>query len=146
MLGAPKPALTTYRDVLTKEFANARLIAQQHGSAGVGLLQGHSPFQPSWKTGYDLFAFQSGTRKLWMAFADTDKAVEITIPAKRAQAVLVDRHNHRTPIMAHNGVYALQLPGATNLARLADLPDAAARALGQPEHLVGGATFVLIEE
>ena len=147
MLGDPKPSLTTYRDVLAKEFANARLTAQLHGSAGVGFLQGHSPFQPTWKAGYDLFAFQSGTRKLWMAFSDTDKAVDITIPAKRAQAVLVDRHNHRTPITAHNGVYALKLPGAINRTGWPTLlTDPAAKALGEPEHLVGGATLVLIEE
>ena len=146
MLGDPKPALTTYRDVLAKEFAGARLVAQQHGNAGVGFLQGHSPFQPTWTTGYNLFAFQSGTRKLWMAFTDTDKAVDITIPAKRAQAILVDRHNHRTPITAHNGVYALKLPGAANRTGWPTLTDPVARALGEPEHLVGGATLVLIEE
>ncbi len=146
MLGDPKPALTTYREVLVKEFAGARLIAQQHGSAGVGFLQGHSPFRPTWATGYDLFAFQSGTRKLWMAFTDTDKALDITIPAKRAQAVLADRHNRRTTITAHNGVYTLKLPGATSRTGWPTLADPVAKALGEPEHLVGGATFVLIEE
>jgi len=146
LLGAPKPALTTYRDLLVKEFANSRLIAQQHGNAGVGLLRGNSPFHATWATGYDLFAFQSGARKLWMAFADTNKPVEITIPAKRAQAILIDRHNHRTPILAHNGVYSLKLPGATNLCGWPTLTDPIAKALGDPEHLVGGATQVLIEE
>jgi hypothetical protein len=146
LLGNPKPALTTYRDLLVKEFGDSRLIAQQHGNAGVGFLQGHSPFHPTWAAGYDLFAFQSGTRKLWMAFTDTDKAVDITIPAKRAQAVLVDRHNHRTPIMAHNGVYSLKLPGATSHTGWPTLNDPVAKALGEPEHLVGGATQVLIEE
>lgn len=145
-LGEPKPALTTYRDVLTKEFANAQLIGQQHGHPGVGFLQGNSPFHPSWATGYNLFAFQNGSRKLWMAFSDTEKPVEITVPAKRAQAVLVDRHNHRTPIMAHNGVYTLKLPGTTSHCGWPTSPNPAAKALGEPEHLVGGATQILIEE
>lgn len=145
-LGPPKPALITYRDVLTKEFASARLLGQRHGSLGVGFLQGHSPFQPTWTTGYNLFEFQNGARKIWMAFSDTDKAVDITIPARRAQAVLIDRHNRRTTIPARNGVYALKLPGATNRCGWPTASDPAAKALGQPEHLVGGATQVLIEE
>ena len=146
LLGNPKPALTTYRDLLVKEFADARLIAQQHGNAGVGFLKGNSPFQPSWKAGYDLFAFQYGARKIWMAFADTAKPVEITVPAKRAHAVLIDRHNHRTPMTAHNGVYTLSLPGATHPTGWPTSPDPRAKALGEPEHLVGGATQILIEE
>jgi len=148
MLGKPKPALTTYRDILSKEFAAARFVKQLHGSQGVGFLEGHSAFKPTWKAGYNLFAFSDdgGKRRLYMAFADTDKAVDIEILAHATEAMLVDRHNQRRTIQAQQGVYHLTLPGATNVAGWPTAKDnPAAQALGQGEHLVGGATMVLIE-
>ena len=148
MLGKPKPALTTYREVLTKEFAGAKFIGQRHGSAGVGFLKGHSAFKPDWKAGYDLFEFRGKDGKhFWIAFADTDKPVTITIPArsKVPTAVLIDRHNNRTRLSEKNGGYEITLPGATNRAGWPAMADPKGKALGEPEHLVGGATFVLVE-
>lgn len=149
MLGKPKPVLTTYRDILTREFARARFVKQLHGTRGVGFMEGHSAYKPTWKAGYNLFAFRDDqdNRLLYIAFADTDKAVNIEIPARAAQATLVDRHNQRKQVKAENGVYHVTLDGATNLAGWAAAKNnAAAQALGQPEHLVGGATIVLIEQ
>lgn len=148
MLGKPKPVLTTYRDVLTKEFTGATFVKQWHGSRGVDFLAGHSVYKTDWKAGYDLFEFRGkGGKHFWIAFADTDQPMTIKVPAlsKIPTAILIDRHNNRTRITAKNGGYEIILPGATNRAGwpLADNPKA--KALGEPEHLVGGATFVLVE-
>jgi len=59
MLGKPKPALITYRDVLTREFAGVTTVTQLHGRPGVGFLEGNSPYKPAWKSGYDAFEFQT---------------------------------------------------------------------------------------
>ena len=149
MLGEAKPALTTYRDVLVKEFAEARLVKQLHGTRGVDFLAGNSAFAPTWKAGYDLFEFASrdGKRRLLLAFADTDKAVEVKVPATRAKATLVTRDNQRKELAAVDGAYALTLPGATNVGGWPSFKDnPTAVAMGQPEHRIGGATLVLIEE
>ncbi len=148
MLDRPKPVLTTYRDVLTKEFTGAKFIRQCHGSRGVDFLAGHSAYKPDWKAGYNLFEFRgAGGKHLWIAFADTDQAVTIKIPAltKVATAIAIDRHNNRTRLRENNGGYEIVLPGATNRAGWPLADDAKAKALGQPEHLVGGATVVLVE-
>jgi hypothetical protein len=147
MLGKPKPALITYRDLLVKEFSQARFVRQLHGHAGVGFLEGNSPFHPSWQTGYDLFEFQSrdGSRRLYMAFTDTGNSTTIQIPAHSASATLITRHNERSTIQPTAGAYSVTLPGATNNGGWPTI-NAQGKALGQPEHLVGGATFVLIEQ
>jgi len=149
MLGDAKPALTAYRDVLVKEFAAARFVKQLHGARGVDFLAGNSPFDPKWKAGYDLFEFQSpdGKKRILMAFADTDAAVDVKVPAAKAKATLITRDNQRSEILARNGNYELRLPGATNIGGwpfFKDNKDAVA--LGQPEYLIGGATLVVIEE
>lgn len=142
----PKPALTAYRDVLAKEFAPAKFVGQLHGSRGVDFLAGNSAYKPTWKQGYNLFEFADGKKRLLMAWADTDKAVTIKIPAKAEKAVLVDRFNKRREIAAKDGFYQIELPGATNVAGWPSAKDnPKAMALGEPEHLVGGATQVLIE-
>ncbi|HWE00772.1 MAG TPA: hypothetical protein VG326_00075 [Tepidisphaeraceae bacterium] len=142
----PKPALTSYRDVLTREFANTASIKQIHGRAGVGFLEGNSAYDPTWRSGYNAFELttSSGQRRL-MAFADTDKEIVVHLPAKAARATLIDRQNQRTPIEAKQGVYTLRLAGATNVAGWPSIDDPKAKALGQPEHLVGGATIVIVE-
>ena len=146
MLGEPKPALTTYQDVLTKEFTGATFERQAHGNVGVGFLAGNSPFKPTWKQGYDLFAFRNKAGKpLWVAFADTDKAVDIMVPAVGKTATLIDRHNNRTRLTAQNGHFSLHLPGATLRNGWPIAPDPKAKALGEPEHGVGGATQILID-
>jgi hypothetical protein len=146
MLGDPKIALFTYRDVLTKEFAQARLVAQRHGARGIGYLEGNSPFRPTWKTGYNLFEFERQDGKtMWVAFADTDRAVKIQVPAKKDEAVLVNRHNVRRVIRAVDGQYSLELPGATNRRGWPLANDPAAKALGELEHLMGGETLIMIE-
>lgn len=142
----PKPVLTAYRDVLVKEFAGANFVRQVFGTRGVDFLAGNSAFKPTWKKGHNLFEFAQGNKRLFMAWADTDKAVTIRIPAKAKTAVLVDRFNKRQPIAAKNGFYEVALPGATNNAGWPTAKDnPQAKALGEPEHLVGGATQVLIE-
>jgi hypothetical protein len=148
MLGHPKPALFTYRDVLVKELADAKFVSQLHGHAGVGFLDSNSPFHPSWATGYDAFEFRSndGRHRILMAFADKSDAIDIDLPALAASATLIDRHNNRSLIEAHNGMYHLRLAGATNNAGWpSDTKNPAAVALGQPEHLVGGATLLIDE-
>lgn len=147
MLGDPKPALATYRDLLVKEFADADLVAERHGNAGVGLLAGNSPYDPSWRQGYDLFEFTAdkGRKHIWMAFTDTAKDADIQLPATRQSAILIDRHGNRTAITATGGFYDLHLAGATNTGGWPAGSDPAGKALGQPEHLVGGATEVLVE-
>lgn len=148
MLGEPKPALITYRDVLVKELGNTRLIRQVHGHPGVGLLKGNSAFKADWRTGYNAFEFESldGQRRILMAFADKAEDIEITLPARSASAILVDRHNNRSTIQAENGVYRLTLKGATNIAGWpASKDNEKAAALGDPEHLIGGATILLVE-
>ena len=82
-----------------------------------------------------------------MAFADTDKEMTIKVPAlsKIPTAILIDRHNNRTRITAKNGAYEITLPGATNRAGWPASDDPKAKALGEPEHLVGGATVVIVE-
>jgi len=147
MLGDPKPVLTTYCDVLVREFADARLVGQLHGTKGVGFLEGHSPYKPDWKAGYNLFEFRSadGTRRILMAFTDTAKPATVKVPAKAAQATLIDRHNVRTVVRPKNGAYTLELPGATNCTGWPTANEKT-KALGEPEHLVGGATCVIVEE
>jgi len=149
MLGEPKPVLATYRDVLLREFAGARFVRQLHGTKGVDFLAGHSAFDPAWKAGYDLFEFQrlDGKARILMAFADTEKAVDVKIPAVKARATLITRDNQRREITARDGNYEVTLPGATNVGgwpAFGDNKDAVA--LGQPEHLIGGATIVIVEE
>jgi len=147
MLGEPKPALLTYRDVLVKELAGAKLVKQLHGSKGVGFLDGKSPFTGGGQDGHDLFQFESrdGKRRIFVAFADTAKPVTVKIPAARPEATLIGRHNKRTKVRATNGSYEVTLEGATSLKGwpIADNPKA--KALGNPEHLVGGATVILVE-
>ena len=142
----PKSALTAYRDILAKEFAPATFVGQLHGSHGVDFLAGNSAYKPTWKQGYNLFEFKRDGKRLLMAWADTDKAVTIKIAAKAKSAILVDRDNNRREITAQNGFYQIELPGATNVAGWPSARDnPKAVALGEPEHLVGGATQVLIE-
>ena len=158
-LGQPKPALTAYRDVLARELATARFIRQLHGSKGVDFLAGNSAFQPTWKAGYNLFEFQSGDgrRRVLIAFADTDgpvsgltstsKSVTARIPATKAKATRITRDNQRTEIAAAGGFYEVRLDGATNTGGWPAVKDSKeGKALGVPEHLVGGATIVLVEE
>lgn len=148
-LGQPKPVLTTYRDVLAKEFADARFVAQLHGTKGVDFLGGNWPYASNWQAGYDLFEFKSrdGRRRILMAFADTDKPAEVTIPATPGKkAVLIDRHNVRTPLAAKDGVYRLNLAGATHLGGWPVSDDPKAKRMGNPEHLVGGATQIIVEQ
>jgi hypothetical protein len=144
----PKPALVTYRDVLAKELGNISSITQIHGHAGVGMLEGNSPYKPVWQSGYDAFEMtaDSGHRHVLLAFADTDKAISVKLPAKSAHGTLIDRHNHRTPIDAKNGFYEVTLEGATNIGGWPTINDPRGKAMGQPEHLVGGATIVIVEE
>lgn len=149
MLGQPKPVLTTYRDVLVKLFADAKFIKQLHGNAGVGLLEGNSPYNGTWRKGYDLFEFQAdgGRRLIYMAFTDSPDAADITIPAKAQTATVIDRHNDRHQVNAVDGVFQLHLAGATNVGGWpAAKNNPAAIAMGQPEHLVGGATMILVED
>ena len=48
MLGEPKPALTAYRDILTKELSDVELVEQLHGNRGTGFLEGRgAPRLPS---------------------------------------------------------------------------------------------------
>ncbi len=149
MLGDPKPVLTTYRDVLAQEFADATFVQQLHGSRGVGFLAGNSAYDAKWKTGYNLFEFRGrdGKQRILMAFADTDKAVDVKIPATKAKATLITRDNQRREITAQDGHYPITLSGATNFGGWPSYKDnPAATALGQPEHLVGGATIVIVEQ
>lgn len=145
--GDPKPALTTYRDVLVRNFADAVFVRQVHGTAGVGFLEGRSPYTGGGRDGYDLFEFKSrdGGRRMFIAFSDTAKAVTIRIPATKTEAALIDRHNNRREIQAQDGAYVVELPGATNVAGWPVSNNPKAQALGEPEHLVGGATLVLVE-
>ncbi|HEY9679236.1 MAG TPA: hypothetical protein V6C76_14600 [Drouetiella sp.] len=147
MLGKAKPALQTYK-MMTRELADAQFVAQLHGNAGVGFIKGNSPFSPSaWQTGYNLFELKNAAGKtIFIAFTDTNKPVDIKIPAKHQNAVLIDRHGEKKNISAVNGSYSIRLPGATNLAGFPVLTDPKARALGSPEHLVGGATQIVVEE
>ncbi|OPZ30631.1 MAG: hypothetical protein BWZ02_00659 [Lentisphaerae bacterium ADurb.BinA184] len=149
MLGEPKPALTTYRDVLVKEFAQAKFVKQLHGSTGVDFLAGNSPFDPKWKAGYNAFEFRShdGRRRLLIAFADTADAVAVKLPATQAKATLITSDNQRREIAAKDGSYEIALTGAVNFGGwpvFKDNKDAVA--MGQPEFLVGGATVVIVEE
>lgn len=142
----PKPALIAYRDVLAREFADVTSIAQIHGRAGVGFLEGNSPFEPAWQSGYDAFEFATASgRRLLMAFTDTDKEIVVHLPARAARATLIDRHNQRTPIEAKDGTYTVKLAGATNVGGWPTVDNPKAKALGHPEHLVGGATIVIVE-
>jgi len=81
-----------------------------------------------------------------MAFADSRQDVTADLPARAARATLIDRHNNRTPIEAHNGRYVVKLAGATGAQGWPTIDDPRAKALGEPENLVGGATVVLIED
>ena len=142
-----KPALLSYRDVLTHEFADVTSITQLHGRPGVGFLEGNSAYVPTWLSGYNAFEFTTAKgRRLLMAFADTDKEIVVHLPAKAARATLIDRVNHRTPIEAKDGKYTVKLEGATNVAGWPSIDNPKAKAMGQAEHLVGGATIVIVEE
>ena len=112
MLGPPKPVLTTYRDVLTKYFSDAQLVAQLHGNKGVGFLQDNSPYRHTWTKGYDLFEFKGAksNRRILMAFTDTEKPVDIMVAAKTDKAILIDRHGNSRVVVATDGVYKLHLP------------------------------------
>ena len=147
MLGEPKPALTAYRDILTKELSDVELVEQLHGNRGTGFLEGCSPYHPRPATGYNLFEFKKtrGPGRVLICFSDSSAAVDISVPAKAPSAVLVDRHNNRTRVFAKGGCYALHLPGATNEAGWPTVNDPQAKAMGKPEHLVGGATYLVIE-
>ncbi len=144
----PKPALIAYRDVLAKELSGITSIKQLHGHAGVGMVEGNSPYKPTWQTGYDAFEMfaDGGHRRLLLAFTDTDKDITIQLPAKASSAIVVDRHNARTKIEAHGGMYEVKLAGATNRAGWPSVDDPKLKAMGQPEHLVGGATIVIVED
>ena len=146
MLGRPKIALQTYK-MMTHEFDGGKFVAQLHGHAGVGFLEGNSPYLPTWKTSYNLFEFKSsdGKTRYLIAFADTNKSVDIKIPAKKQSALLVDRFGNHQPIHATGSAYDLHLPGSANLAGFPMLPNPEAKAMGKPEHLVGGATQIIIE-
>lgn len=149
MLGQPKPVLTTYRDVLVNLFAGATFVGQLHGNAGVGFLGGNSPFKGTWRKGYDLFEFKAndGRRHIYMAFTDSSEPADVTIPARAKSATVIDRHNDRHQLDAANGVFTLHLAGATDEGGWPAMKDnPAATALGQPEHLVGGATMILVED
>jgi hypothetical protein len=132
---------------LVKQLADVDFVAQLHGNRGVGFLQGNSPYAPTWKKGYDLFEFKShdGSRRILMAFTDTDKKMEITVPARKATALLIDRHGEQATINAVDGTYKLKLAGATNVAGFPIDSDPKAKAMGKPEHLVGGATQIIVE-
>ena len=147
MLGEPKPVLTTYRDVLAAELAGARLVRQLHGSRGVGFLEGKSPFTGGGRDGYDMFEFADDRgRRIVMAFADGATDVRVTVPAMKRQATLIDRHNNRTTIRPSGSVYRLTLSGATSRAGWPSSDNPKAKALGSPEHLVGGATLLIVED
>lgn len=147
MLGNPRKALNTYKNVLVKQFADADFVAQLHGNRGVGFLAGNSPYVPTWQKGYDLFEFKSndGKRRILMAFTDTSKKMEVSVPAKKASATLINRHGEQSTISAVNGAYKILLAGATNAAGYPIDPNPEAKAMGQPEHLVGGATQIIVE-
>ncbi|MBS1955875.1 MAG: hypothetical protein JST89_16950 [Cyanobacteria bacterium SZAS-4] len=142
----PKPAFNTYK-MMAHEFGNAKFVAQLHGHAGVGFLEGNSPYHPTWKTGYNLFELQSPdrTKRFLIAFSDTGKAVTIKVPARKQSAVLIDRLGRKQQIASTDGAYTLHLAGATNLAGNPVIPDPKFKALGQPEYLVGGATQIIVE-
>jgi len=144
-LGAAKPALTTYRDVLVKEFASAHFVAQVHGHAGIGFLDGKTPFAGDDHDGWAAFEFTTENQRKIIAFATGDGAVTASIPAKAASAELVDHNGMRTPINASGGSYAVALTGSTNLAGWPTIDDPKAKAMGKPEHLVGGATVIIVE-
>ncbi len=149
MLGEPKPAFTTYRDVLPKEFANARFVKQLHGTHGVDFLAGNSAFAATWKAGYNAFEFQTvdGKKRLLIAFADTAMAVVVKLPATKAKATLITRTNARREIAAQDGSYEVTLAGAVNPGGWPLFKDNKdALAMGEPEYLVGGATVVIVEE
>jgi hypothetical protein len=147
MCGPPKPALQTYK-MLTREFANTQFVSQLHGHPGIGFLEGNNPYQPTWQTGYNLFELKSGDgkKRMFIAFTDTNKAVDIKIPAKRESAVLLDRNGTRRVLNSTNSFYELHLPGATNMAGFPVSTDPRGKAMGAPEHLVGGASQIVIEQ
>lgn len=81
-----------------------------------------------------------------MAFADTDKAIAVKLPAGKTKATMITRDNKRVEIQAKDGQYEVKLAGATNVGGWPSGDDPKAKALGKPEHLVGGATIILVEE
>ncbi|CAN5674007.1 hypothetical protein BH10CYA1_BH10CYA1_55060 [soil metagenome] len=147
MLGPAKPAFNTYK-MMTHDLNGAQMVSQLHGRAGVGFLEGNSPYNPTWTTGYNLFELKStdGKKRIFIAFTDTNKPVDIKIPAKRESAMLIDRLGNRKVLNSLNSFYQLHLPGATNLAGFPVGSDPRAKAMGKPEHLVGGATQIVIEQ
>jgi hypothetical protein len=146
MLGNPKPALAAYRDVLVHELKGARFVAQLHGFKGAGFLEDHTPYYHPQKAGYDLFAFRGADgRRIFMAFTDTTRSARVSIPATKPEAILIDRDNNRKTVHSANGVYEIDLPGATNQAGWPLIDDPKAKAMGEPENMVGGKTVVLVE-
>lgn len=145
-LGPPKVALQTYK-LMTHEFNDLKFQAQLHGRAGIGFLEGNSPYQPTWQTGFNLFEFKSndGKRRVLIAFTDTGKPLDIKVPARKQSAFLIDRFGNKQQIRANGSFYELHLAGATNNAGYPTLPEASAKAMGKPEHLVGGATQIIVE-
>ena len=148
MLGNPRPAFYTYRDVLVAEFADVKFSRQLYGNNGV-LVNGYNLWKNTeeWRAGYDAFEFlnDEGTKRVVMAFADTINDIDVKIPATPGveTATLIDRHNVRQTITAVDGYYELTLAGTTNRAGwpLNDRPD-----LGEYENSIGGATIVIVEE
>jgi hypothetical protein len=146
MLGSPKPALTAYRDVLVHELKDATFTAQLHGKKGAGFLQDHTPYYNPQKAGYDLFEFRGKDgHRIFVAFTDTSNPAHITIPATKEHAALIDRDGIHRIIQAANGVYTIDLPGATNEAGWPLIDDPKAKAMGAPEHMVGGKTYLVVE-
>jgi hypothetical protein len=146
MLGSPKPVLKTYRDVLVKELSGAKLVAQLHGNPGIGYLKNNSAYRPTWATGYDLFEFSRNGARLLMCFTDTTRDAYIKVPAKKAAATVIDRYGTRTTLSAANGFYNIHLPGSKSNAGWPSTNDPKAKALGVPEHLVGGSTVLIVEK
>ena len=147
MLGTAKPAFQTYK-MLAQELSGAQFVSQLHGHPGIGFLEGNNPYQPNWTTGYNLFELKSadGKKRFLIGFTDTSKPVDVKVPAKRASAILIDRNGNRQVINSANSFYVLHLAGATNLAGFPVSSDPRGKAMGAPEHLVGGATQIVIEQ
>jgi hypothetical protein len=126
----------------------AESVEQLHGKPGNGFLEGYSPYQPRAASGYNLFEFKMsrGPARVLMCFSDSSDAVDILLPAKAPSAMLIDRHSNRSTILARDGSYQLHLPGAANLAGWPVSGDSRAKELGKPEHLVGGAAYLVIEK
>jgi len=146
MLGNPRPALYTYRDVLVAEFSDVKFSKQLHGTKGV-LLEGFDLWNNTdeWRAGYNAFEFKNGdgSKRTVMAFADTAKDIDVKIPATPGveTAVMIDRHNNRQSITAVDGYYELTLEGTKNIAGWPFWDSS----LGDYENAIGGATIIIVE-